>query len=102
MSLPMPQSALRTLADIKGRPLGMGLPVALERRNWARREALVRRITAEFVEMPGLALTIAQASRFLGLPRDACERVLATLMRDGVVCRNCHDLYVYASRDRTA
>ena len=102
MSMPTPQRAVPSLADIKGRPLVMGLPVALERRNWARREALVRRITSEFVEMPGLALTIAQASRFLGLPRDACERVLAGLTRDGVLYRNCHDLYVYAARDRTA
>ena len=102
MSMPTPQPTLQTLADIKGRALGMGLPVVFERRNLTRREALVRRITSEFVEMPGLALTIAQASRFLGLPRDACERVLAGLTRDGVLYRNSHDLYVYARRDRTA
>lgn len=101
MSMPTPQPALRSLAEIKGRPVAMGLP-AVERRNLARRAALVRRITSEFVEMPGLALTIAQASRLLGLPRDACERVLAGLARDGVLYRNSRDLYVYARRDRTA
>jgi hypothetical protein len=101
MSMPIPHATLQILADIKGRAVSMGLP-AVERRNLARREALLRRITSEFVEMPGLALTIAQASRFLGLPRDACERVLARLTHDGVLYRNSHDLYVYACRDRTA
>ena len=101
MPMPTPQATARTLKDVRGRPLPMALPV-VERRNLARREALVRRITAEFVEMPGLALTIAQASRFLGLPRDACERVLAGLTREGVLYRNGQDLYVYARKDRIA
>ena len=102
MPMPTPQVTSRSLANVKGRPLPMALPVPVERRNLARREALVRRITAEFVEMPGLALTIAQASRFLGLPRDACDRVLAGLTREGVLYRNSRDLYVYACKDRIA
>ena len=79
----------------------MALPVS-DRRNWARREALMRRITAEFTEMPGLALTTAQASRLLGLPCDACERVLTCLTHEGVLYRNSRGLYVYAPRDRIA
>ena len=39
-------------------------------------EALLRRIRAEFAEMPGLRLTPAQATKLWGLDRDACHRVI--------------------------
>ena len=94
MPLPTPRIDSDPLSDIKRRPLTMGLPVTAERRNWVRRDALMRRITSEFAEMPGLALSIPQASRFLGLPRDACERVLDRLSRDGVLARSPRGLYV--------
>ena len=38
------------------------------------------RIQAEFVEMPGLKLTLPQASRLFNLERTVCERVLGTLV----------------------
>lgn len=38
------------------------------------------RIQAEFVEMPGLRLTLPQASRLFHLERTVCERVLGTLV----------------------
>ena len=41
---------------------------------------LHRRIQAEFVEMPGLKLTLPQASRLFNLERTVCERVLGTLV----------------------
>ena len=43
-------------------------------------DALVRRVRAEFVEMPGLRLTPAQATRLWGIERDACHRVIETLI----------------------
>ena len=47
----------------------MGLPAArgAERRDIAQREALVQRLIAEFDEMPGLRLSLAQASRLFGV-----------------------------------
>ena len=54
-----------SLDAIKGRPLAMGLPV-VERRDPVRRAAVVRRIAAEFYEMPGLILSVKQASRLPG------------------------------------
>jgi hypothetical protein len=51
---------------------------------------LCRRICAEFGEMPGLALTLAQASRLFHLDVSKCERVLEALVRDGVLAqRGC-------------
>ena len=56
-----------------------------ERRNPARRAAVVARIAAEFREMPGLILSVKQASRLLGLDEAACERILNELERDGLL-----------------
>jgi len=75
-----------SLADVKGRPLSMPFP-QLERRDLARRAAVVRRITAEFTEMPGLVLSVKQASRLLGLDEAACERILSALEEDGLLRR---------------
>jgi hypothetical protein len=43
-------------------------------------EALVRRIRGEFMEMPGLSLTFAQAKRLWGIEHDLCERVIGVLV----------------------
>jgi len=51
-----------------------------ERRNARSRENLLRRVRAEFNEMPCLRLTCGQAQRLFGLRRDICERVLAGLV----------------------
>jgi hypothetical protein len=42
-------------------------------------EALVRRVRGEFLEMPGLSLTFAQATRLWGLEREMCERIVHVL-----------------------
>ena len=44
-------------------------------------EPVVRRIRAEFLEMPGLRLTPAQATRLWGLEPDTCEAVVDVLVR---------------------
>ena len=41
---------------------------------------LVRRIRSEFLEMPGLRLTVTQASRLWGLDEGACRRVIDALI----------------------
>ena len=43
-------------------------------------EAIVRRVQCEFVEMPGLQLTLAQATRLWGLEREACQAVINALV----------------------
>ena len=45
--------------------------------------AVVDRVRAEFVEMPGLELTIAQAVRLWGLGADDCRQVLDSLADAG-------------------
>jgi hypothetical protein len=42
--------------------------------------ALVERARGEFLEMPGLRLTIPQAARLWGLDTDSCSRIIETLV----------------------
>ncbi|HXW05241.1 MAG TPA: hypothetical protein VD833_08415 [Vicinamibacterales bacterium] len=58
-----------------------------ERRNSVGRQALRSRVAAEFIEMPGLRLTLAQAWRLFGLRSDVCLRVLGELSTQGVLRR---------------
>ena len=61
-----------------------------------RIDDVLQRIQGEFVEMPGLRLTAAQAQRLWGLEREACTALLAALVdakflsqtRDGAFVRN--------------
>jgi hypothetical protein len=41
---------------------------------------LVGRIRSEFLEMPGLRLTVTQASRLWGLDEGSCRRVIDALI----------------------
>ena len=46
---------------------------------------LDRRIRAEFVEMPGLKLTLPQTARLFNLEQARCERVLGALVARGAL-----------------
>jgi len=54
-----------------------------DRRDVAARNYIVNRIRREFEEMPGVSLTVPQATRLFGIPTDVCARVLARLADDG-------------------
>ena len=43
--------------------------------------SIVERVRCEFLEMPGLRLTIPQAARLWGLDRRSCEAVIDALIR---------------------
>ncbi len=43
-------------------------------------EDALRRIRGEYLEMPGLRLTTAQAQRLWNLDRPTCERLLGSLV----------------------
>ncbi len=60
-----------------------------------RIDDVLQRIQGEYVEMPGLRLTAAQAQRLWGLERDVCDALLEALVdarflaqtRDGAFVR---------------
>jgi hypothetical protein len=43
-------------------------------------DTIVRRVRNEFLEMPGLRLTPAQATRLWGVPHDTCREVIDRLV----------------------
>ena len=69
------------------------LQAATDRRDFASRQALLRHVSREFVELPPLRLTLRQCQRLFDLRRDICQRVLGTLVRDGSLTCDGGDQY---------
>ena len=57
-------------------------------------KALLDRMRGEYLEMPGLRLTLPQAKRLWGLPSDVCEYALTRLVDDGFLRRTCDGAFV--------
>jgi hypothetical protein len=57
-------------------------------------EPVLDRARAEFLEMPGLCLTVAQAARLLGVNAEQSQRVLSALADAGLLRRNPQGAYV--------
>ena len=53
----------------------------------------IERLRAEFLEMPGLRLTLTQIHRFCGLERSACLAALDTLVKERFLCANADGTY---------
>ena len=47
---------------------------------------LIARVRAEYMEMPGLALTAGQVERLCGIEQAMCRLVLDTLIAGGFLC----------------
>ena len=58
---------------------------------------LARRIRAEYAEMPGLSVTLAQAQRLWGVDELTCQRVLGTLIARGILRKTMKGCYVSVS-----
>lgn len=46
---------------------------------------LIDRIHAEYLEMPGLSVTLPQAQRLWGIDRQTCEEIFSLLLSNGVL-----------------
>ena len=60
-------------------------------------ERLVQRIKGEYLEMPGLALTLQQAQRLWALDRPTCETLLRGLVQSGFLVTTNSGAFVHAS-----
>ena len=58
---------------------------------------LVHRVRSEFLEMPGLRLTPAQAARLWALDRSMSEQILNGLASSGFLARTAGGAYLRAS-----
>jgi DNA-binding IclR family transcriptional regulator len=57
---------------------------------------LLQRVRGEFLEMPGLRLTPAQAARFMSLDRSMCAELLEALVQSGFLARTPDGAYLRA------
>ena len=57
----------------------------------------VERLRAEFLEMPGLRLTIEQAQRLCGLDPDRCKALLDALVDANFLCVTLDGTYARVS-----
>lgn len=60
----------------------------------------VRRIYSEYLEMPGLRLTCAQAQRLWGLDPETCTAALRALIEAGFLRLTAGDQYVRVTEGR--
>jgi hypothetical protein len=51
-------------------------------------DAVLRRVQGEYLEMPGLSLTLQQAARLFGMPPDTCGLLLDVLVTTQFLHRN--------------
>jgi hypothetical protein len=63
-------------------------------------DELVRRVRGEYLEMPGLALTLGQAQRMWNLRRGECERLLGDLVDAGFLACTSLGMFVRADSGR--
>jgi hypothetical protein len=66
----------------------------IRRTSPAAMSALLVRVQSEYIEMPGLKLTEAQARRLWGLDGTTCTVVLGTLIKRGFLKRSTNGSYV--------
>jgi hypothetical protein len=55
---------------------------------------MLRRVRGEYLEMPGLSLTPAQAQRLWALDRTTCDELLAALVKAEFLARTREGAYV--------
>ena len=55
-------------------------------------DAVIHRVREEFIEMPGLRLTPAQATRLWGLEIETCNAVIAALVETAFLRRTAAGL----------
>lgn len=92
-----PDSALLRLPEHTAGPIGIRATTGIrprERREAASREALVRRVSVEYQDLPGFRLTLAQAQRLFGLHEDICVRVLNALVQQEILRRDADGAFV--------
>ena len=65
-------------------------------------DEVLRRVQGEYIEMPGLRLTTAQAQRLWGLDRAACDALLCALVDAKFLFRTRDGAFVRSEHARTA
>ncbi len=56
-------------------------------------KATLERVRAEYLEMPGLCLTLEQAQRLCGVERALCKSILDELVDSRFLCQKAGGIY---------
>ncbi len=72
----------------------------IDRPSAGARDHLARRIQNEYLEMPGLCLTVGQAQRLWQLPRTDCEDLLGMLVHAGFLMQTRAGQFIRAGSGR--
>jgi hypothetical protein len=63
-------------------------------------DSLVARVRGEYVEMPGLRLTVSQACRLWHVDRSTCEMLFEQLVREGFLYKTEKSAYIATGQTR--
>ncbi len=61
---------------------------------------MLERVRAEYLEMPGLRLTLPQAQRLCGLERELCRSILQALVEAKFLCVKSDGTYARVTDDQ--
>ena len=92
----MPFADLELLQDMRRTMVTETLERRTQRTPTPEISATLVRVKSEYLEMPGLKLTEAQARRLWGLDGNTCRVVLVTLIERGFLKRSANGHYVRA------
>jgi len=65
-------------------------------------QTLIRRVRGEYLEMPGLSLTLAQACRLWQIDSHSCEAALDSLVAEHFLGRSRDGAYILVGTPRMA
>jgi len=71
----------------------VGLPSLASIRERGHMQAILERLRAEFLEMPGLRLTAEQVHRLCGVEQKTCRAVLDALVSEKFLCAKSDGTY---------
>ncbi len=66
----------------------------------SQHESLLQRFRGEYLEMPGLRLTLQQAQRLFAVDRALCQTLLGTLVRENFLSLKSDGTYVRLTEGR--
>lgn len=75
---------------------GVPVPILIHSETAMPHTALLRRIRSEYLEMPGMRLTLEQAQRLCGIEPALCKAVLDALVEARFLCLRPNGTYARA------
>ena len=95
-------SDANTVAPPVPDPLAVPMTARLRMAAVDQLQQLAYRVRHEYLEMPGLSLTLAQAQRMWHLRQNECEELFSALIEAGFLARTTRGTFVRADTGRAS